>query len=150
MGEYDFEKDLPIAKETEKEVANLLKKKYNAEILGFNDTYKYDILTRIKGKEITIEVKEDFMCGDTGNTVVEFSCRGKHSGIQTTKADYYIYKMHKKEGIRYTIHKVEAIRKMINKGLFFRIVNGGDKDSDSLNYFFRYNIFIKTGIEIAP
>jgi len=150
MGQYDFKEDLPVAQETEKEVAEVLIRQYNAEILGFNDDYKYDILARIKGKEFKIEVKEDFMCGDTGNAAVEFSCRGKPSGIQTTEADYYIYKMHKEDGIKYTIHKVEAIKKMIDNGLFFRIVNGGDKDSNSLNYLFKYNIFIRTGTEIAP
>lgn len=36
-----------------------------------------------------IEVKRDFKISETGNVAVEFECRGKPSGIATTKSDWY-------------------------------------------------------------
>jgi len=145
---YDFSKDLPVARETEKEVANLLVKIYKGlEILDFEDTYKYDILATWNGKRFTVEVKEDFICEFTGNVGMEFSCRGHDSGIRTTESKYYLYKLHTKNyGIQYVIHKTSTLKKMIADKKYFRIVNGGDEGSDSMNYLFRYNTFIKDGV----
>jgi hypothetical protein len=36
-----------------------------------------------------IEVKRDFMTQKTGNVFIEYSSRGKASGISTTEAEYY-------------------------------------------------------------
>lgn len=146
MPNYNFRKDLPIAKETEKEIALMLEKEYNAEILEFENTNKYDIKACIKGEEVTFEVKEDFTCERTGNIGLEFGCRGKPSGIETSQADFYIYKIHTKDyGIKYVIHKVSEIKRMIADKEYFRIVNGGDIGSNSMNYLFKYDTFIKTG-----
>lgn len=146
MANYNFRKDLPIAKETEVEVSKVLEKLYNAEILDFEDTNKYDILTKIKDKEVTFEVKEDFMCWRTGNVAVEYECRGKPSGIETTESDFYIYKINYPENkVKYVMHKTDIIRDMIKKKNYFRIVNGGDKGSNSMNYLFKYDVFVKTG-----
>jgi len=151
MGEYNFKKDLSTANKTEKEIATFLEKKYNVEVLEFNDTSDYDLLVKKEdGSLVTFEVKEDFLCGETGNAVVEFECRGKPSGISVTKADYYIYKMHTRKGIRYIFHKTSDIVKMINNKKYRTIVNGGDENSDSMNYLFRYGVFSSTGKIIAP
>jgi hypothetical protein len=150
MPNYDFKKDLPIARNTEKEIATLLEKQYGAKILSFEDTNKYDILVLIKGKKIKIEIKEDFTGETTGNVGLEFSCRGKPSGIEVSEADYYIYKLHTMDyGIQYVLHSTAALKKMIANGEYFRIVNGGDKGSNSMNYLFKYNMFVRTG-KILP
>ena len=60
MSNYDFKKDFPIAKETEKEIANLLIEKYGTKILSYNDDYRYDLLVEAKSKKIKLEIKEDF------------------------------------------------------------------------------------------
>ena len=109
---YDFSKDLPVAQKTEKQVARILEKLYRAKILDFEDTYKYDILASLNGKNFTVEVKEDFTCEFTGNVGLEFSCRGHDSGIRTTEATYYIYKIHtKSDGIQFVVHTTKAIKK---------------------------------------
>jgi len=145
MPNYNFNDDLPAAIETEKEVAQIMAKIYDAEILKFEHSNKYDILARIKGKEYTFEVKEDFMSWKTGNVALEFECRGKLSGFNTTEADYYIYKIHGKNGIHFYLFKIENILKMVSDKAWFRVVNGGDKDSNSMNYLFKYETFIKYG-----
>jgi len=150
MANYNFRKDLPVAKETEKEVAKLLEEHYGVNILSFGDTGAYDILALIKGKEIKLEVKEDFMCGDTGNVALEFGCRGKPSGIETTEADFYIYKLHMSNScIHYVMQSTKLIREKIACSQYLRKVKGGDKGSNSMNYLFKYNVFIK-GASMLP
>jgi len=145
---YDFNKDFPIARETEKEVANILRD-YGAKILDFEDTNKYDILAEKDGSKFTVEVKEDFICENTGNVGLEFECRGKPSGIQTSKATFYVYKLHTRNyGIKFFMHKTGALKKMIAEEKYFRIVNGGDEGSDSMNYLFKYDTFIKGAFEL--
>lgn len=39
----------------------------------------------------TIEVKRDFRASQTGNVFVEFFCRGKPSGLATTKATHWAF-----------------------------------------------------------
>jgi len=142
---YDFKRDFPIAKKTEKEVGGILEKLYGAEILDYENTYRYDILTTIEDKHITFEVKEDFLCEYTGNVGLEYECRGKPSGIQTSESDYYIYKVHTKGGIKFILHKTSILKDMIENKSYFRIVNGGDKGSNSMNYLFKYDVFLETG-----
>jgi hypothetical protein len=146
MPNYNFRKDLPIAKQTEKEVAQFLTDCYGAHILGFDDTNRYDFLMQIEDKLIRIEVKEDFMCEKTGNVGLEYECRGKPSGLAVSEADYYIYKLHTKDhGIVYVRHSTAKLKEMIEKKLYSRIVNGGDKGSNSMNYLFKYAVFIQNG-----
>jgi hypothetical protein len=158
MPNYDFKLDLPIAKATEREVADLLVKNYGVEILNYEDTYRYDILARWAVSKM---FWEDFVGETTGNVGLEFECRGKPSGIQTTEADYYIYKLHtRSHTIQFVLHDTGVIKQMIEDKLYFRIVNGGDEGSNSMNYLFRYDVFVSTGkvlrteqdskVEIAP
>lgn len=145
MSYYDFKKDLPVAKKSEREVAAILIELYDANILEYGDTNKYDILAIIKGKDFRFEVKEDFLCEQTGNVGLEFECRGKPSGIQVTEADLHVHKIHTKQGIIYVIHKTDILKRMIEEKKYFRIVNGGDKGSNSMNYLFKYKVFVETG-----
>lgn len=46
---------------------------------------------------LNVEVKEDQKCHHTGNVGLEFMCSGKPSGIETTKADFYVYHIHTPE-----------------------------------------------------
>jgi len=146
MPHYNFKKDLPIAIATEIEIAELLKKIYNATILAFEHTNKYDILVSINGKEYTFEAKEDFTCERTGNVGIEYSCRGKPSGIEVSQADYYLYKLHTKDyGIQFILHSTRILKRKIENKEYFRTVNGGDPGSNSLNYLFKYDVFIQGG-----
>lgn len=146
MPYYNFDKDVEVAKKTEWEVVHLLEKKYGAKVSNINKDNRFDILALIKGKNFTFEVKEDFLGEVTGNVGLEFSCRGKPSGIQTSQANYYVYKLHtKNSGIQFVLLKTSTLKKMVADKLYFRIVNGGDKNSNSMNYLFKYDVFIKYG-----
>ena len=136
MPNYNFWDDLPIAQETEKEVADILSEK-GATIKSFNNDNKYDILMDYKGKEITVEVKEDFTCERTGNVGLEFSCRGKDSGIACSRADFYVYKVHQPDHqIHFYMMKTGDLKGLIAHKFYKRIVNGGDVGSNSMNYLF--------------
>jgi hypothetical protein len=143
MPNYDFKKDLPIARATELEVAGLLYKNYNAKLISSNHTNEYDLLISIDGKKTTIEVKEDFTCEKTGNIGLEYESWGRPAGIAVSKAAFYVYKAHTKNGIKYILHKTQTLKDKIAKQTYFRIVCGGDVGSNSMNYLFKYNEFIK-------
>jgi len=64
---YDFKVDLPDGEEAERTVAFLL---------------------HLEDGDL-IEVKRDFEVTKTGNVAIEYECRGKKSGIATTKAAWW-------------------------------------------------------------
>lgn len=139
---YDFDKDLPIAQATEKQVADFLVEKAKMTFINDNDDNKYDLLMKTQdGRDITIEVKEDFSCERTGNVGVEYECRGKPSGIDVSQADAYLYKVHEPSGKNglYVI-ATKKLKKMIAEEQYFRIVNGGDPGSNSMNYLFKLEV----------
>ena len=142
---YDFKKDLPVAKKTEDEVADFLVRRYGFLILERSDRKFYDLKLEKNGKIYLIEIKEDMSCKKTGNVALEFDCRGKPSGISVTKADSFIYKIHRPNEIVYLAIKTEALRQLIRDKKHIRIVCGGDVDSHSMNYLFRYDDFVKEG-----
>jgi len=45
------------------------------------------------GQSDAIEIKHDYKTVKTGNVFIEFECRGKQSGILTTKSDWYVFKL---------------------------------------------------------
>lgn len=152
MGKYNFDLDLPKAKKTEEEVGSLLSVLYKAKILKYEDSYRYDILVSINEKNYKFEVKEDFMCWKTGNIALEYESRGKPSGISTTESDFYVYKINwdksksrKNKNPEYVIHRTSTIKDLVTKKKFHRIVNGGDKNSNTMNYLFRYDVFVNKG-----
>jgi hypothetical protein len=141
VANYNFRKDLPVAKRTEKQVSDYLVSRGYGLIDECNNS-DYDIrMQRPSGEILTIEVKEDFMCKKTSNVAVEYYCRGKPSGISVSKADIYIYKVHEPNGQKnmYAI-KTSNLKKMVEDKLYHREVSGGDKGSDSRNYLFKLNV----------
>ncbi|HCW07145.1 MAG TPA: hypothetical protein DGG95_07260 [Cytophagales bacterium] len=151
MPNYDFNKDLPIAKKTEREVGQLMQSKYTGfKVLKYGDDNRFDILASFQNKTMTFEVKEDFTHAKTGNVGLEFSCRGKLSGISVSKAEYYIYKIHNADGTcGIYLFRTEVLKKMANDKLYFRIVNGGDVGSNSMNYLFKDYVFYKYAKKIG-
>lgn len=139
---YDFKLDLPIAQKTEHEVSFLFDEYYGYKTISICNTKAYDLLISDGKKQISIEVKEDFTCEKTGNVGVEFRCRGRDSGVRTTEADYYVYKVHTPRGtIEFLMISVEKLRSMIFLGLYHRVVVGGDPESNSMNYLFHLETF---------
>ena len=142
MPNYDFDLDLPIARKTEKQVAQFLVDNAGMTFLGECDTNAYDLEMQLSnGRVITIEVKEDFSCQRTGNVGLEYECRGKPSGISVSKADAYLYKIHQPDGKKglYVIGTKE-LKQMVERQEYFRIVNGGDPGSNSMNYLFKLGV----------
>lgn len=139
---YDFNLDLPIAKETERQVTEFLLNKFSGLcFLNECNNADYDVAFELQGNLFTVEIKEDFTCRKTGNVGVEFSCRGKDSGIRNTKANFYLYKIHEPDGTKslYWI-KTKTLKQMISDGLYHRTVNGGDEGSNSKCYLFYLSV----------
>jgi hypothetical protein len=139
---YDFRKDFPIARKTEAQIAQYLSETQKMKFLGECNNSDYDIrMETPSGKKITIEIKEDFSCARTGNIGVEYECRGRASGIEVSKADFYIYKVHQPDGKKgvYVI-QTPLLKKMIEDKEYFRTVVGGDPGSFSKNYLFKLDV----------
>lgn len=76
-----------------------------------------------------IEVKFDRMAHKTGNIFIEYMSRGKSSGISTTEADYWIYKIDN-TGVSIILDVIqlkEKLRTYYKNGIYLK--NGGDDDT---------------------
>ena len=141
---YDFAKDLPVAKKSEKQIAKFLVETQNMTFVGTSDDMPncrrsdFDIAMKWpSGKQVTIEIKEDFTCERTGNIGVEFESWGRKSGIEISKSDFYLYKIHMPGGkIGAYITPTSKLKEMISNRLYHRVVTGGDPGSFSKNYLF--------------
>ncbi len=146
MPNYNYAKDKPIANKTEMQVADIICSKTGYALEEVGKDHKYDLkFYRFKSlveKEVfTVEVKEDFTCKTTGNVGLEFECRGKPSGISTSEANYYCYKIHEPSGkIGLYLIKTKDLKTLITDKLYKRIINGGDVGSNSMNYLFPLEI----------
>lgn len=149
---YDFNKDLSVAEITEKKIAELLQAVFNLVVIKFSKTKEYDILMKGKktGDLYSFEVKEDFTHARTGNIGLEFESWGRESGIQVSKANYYVYKIHNADG-SYDVYVIETkvLKALINKKMYSRIVVGGDVGSESKNYLFKDSTFYKYARKIT-
>ena len=143
MGSYDFKIDLAVAKTTEQEISELLHRYYGVITKEFSNHKRYDLLVLSKKNPlgVTIEVKEDFQCGRTGNMALEFSSWERPSGITTTDAEFYIHKFHMRDGLEYWITKTSELKMLVSEKKYSRIVNGGDKGSNSMNYLITLGVF---------
>lgn len=144
MGAYDFDRDLETAKKTELEIAQILTNR-GCVVLNFKDDADYDLKVDKGGIITTIEVKEDFMCQKTGNVAVEFKCRGKYSGILTTIADYYIYKIWTNgyDAASYYSIPTDDLKKAIIAMEYKTVAIGGDAGSKTAMYLFGFEAFKK-------
>ena len=104
----------------------------------FNKNWEYDLkigkrgenhfsrLLREGAEYYTVEVKTDQQIDRTGNLFIEISSRGKQSGINRTKADYWYIQV-KDYGFGFMI-KTELLQKVL-KAHESDIVSGGDKNT---------------------
>ena len=141
MGNYNFAKDLKIEESTKKEVIDFLTN-FDFKLVKDNDDYRYDLKMSDGENEYTIEIKEDFMCKDTGNVAVEYYCRGKPSGIGRTEADIYFYKIHYDDDILYILTSTNKLKTAIENYKYVRTVTGGDKGSGTKMYLFKLDDYI--------
>lgn len=140
-----FQEKLSIANKTEREVANLLSVRGASNFEFCNDS-RWDIKCEKDDEIITLEVKEDFQCQQYNNIAVEFSSRDKPSGIEVTKAEYFVYVIHTKSGIKYLLFKTDKLKKMISDKRYSRIASGKDTDGNfNKFYLFPYEKFCTLG-----
>ena len=144
---YDFKKDVVIAEKTQIQIAKYLEKTQGMKFLDESSVAKgnhadYDIRMLTPGqREITIEIKEDFTCERTGNVGVEYECRGYPSGINRSKADFYMYKIHRPDSkVGLYVVQTSKLKQMIADELYFRTVVGGDPGSNSKCYLFKLDV----------
>jgi len=150
MANYIFSKDLEVATKTEEKIAEVLARVTGSTIKRLNNNRDYDILIERKGRDFYIELKEDFMAAKTGNIAVEYECRGKPSGISTSKSDVYAYLVHEsatKQSLFLT--DVKKLKDAINKRMFFREVSGGDAGSNTRMYLFKKHVFTEMSTKIC-
>lgn len=97
MANYDFKPDLRDGQQGQNVMKHFLEMYFGLKCLSQGITSEYDLkMVDPDSKKTTLyEVKTDLYEKDylkgTGNLVLEFECRGKASGIQVTRADYYIW-----------------------------------------------------------
>ena len=144
MGNYDFNKDIKIEEHTKLEIMKFLES-LGWRILNDNFDYRYDILMEKDGKPFKLEIKEDFRCAETGNIAVEYESRGKLSGISSTEADIYLYKIHLSDKIIYHVATVKKLMKSIALNQYHRIVGGGDYMSNTKMYLYKMPVYLSLG-----
>jgi hypothetical protein len=107
--------------------------------MEYNSDFKYDLYTGVLHGETwfhtlledkKIEVKYD---GDisnrTENVYVEYECRGKRSGIATTEADYWVFKLSGERAIVIGTEQLKnRLRELIRNGMAKSGVKGGDNN----------------------
>lgn len=147
MSNYNFDKDLLRSKNTELEIADILKNQHpGIQNIDFLNNNKGDLQIHLIDGIITIEIKEDLMAAKTGNVAVEYECRGKLSGISVTKAEVIIYKIHNSDkSITYFLIKTDELKKSIKNKWYDRTVTGGDVGSNTKMYLYKYNKFKELG-----
>lgn len=76
-----------------------------------------------------VEVKTDRIAHKTGNVFIEYESRGKPSGISTTDANYWVYRIEESNSaiILDVITLKNKLRLFHREGRY--IMNGGDNDT---------------------
>jgi hypothetical protein len=134
MANLNFSKDLVLGQEGETVIREFLESK-GCSFIEFNDDNKYDLKMNKNNEETTYEIKTDVLCKpskDTGNMFVEFYCREKPSGIETSEAKWFVtYFKHLNEA---WFIKTEKLKELIQNNNFHVIKNGGDLNSNTHGY----------------
>ena len=145
MASYNFNKDLPLGEKGEMVLKEHFQNKYNANYLGKSSTEEqryWDIKLHFPSKDTTntYEVKTDVF-SDTGNLFVEYTSRGKDTGIRITKADWWA-NIYWHLGEVWFI-KVDNLRQLIEDNNFRMTVNSGDEGSGTGGYLIPRHSFRK-------
>ena len=148
MGEFNhnyFPANVKRAEKGEYYVANLLNNNYadfDLDVHDLNQDYRFDIRGTLAGNPVHIEVKEDRRCNSTGNVVVEYKSKGRLSGISTTKADYWVFRLHRFNNIRHFIISIGNLKKVVKEEKYFMKKYMEDTDSNNNTYLFKYDKLI--------
>jgi|TARA_R110000744_G_scaffold45378_5_gene100785 hypothetical protein len=103
--------------------------------MKYNSDFKYDLDLGLLGEKLVVdiltnkkvEVKTDYKSSETGNVFIEYSSRGKDSGITISKAEFYCF-VTSNENI--TFIEIKKLKKLCRKYLNTnRDVKGGDNNT---------------------
>lgn len=105
-------------------------------------TKEYDFTVQFRGGEgWKCEVKEDFYCRRSNNVAIEFTSRGKPSGIVTTTADVWVIVAHQKDGKHVYCLKTVVLRWLIATKRYRKVhEDAGDRGSRTGIYLFPISI----------
>ena len=106
--------------------------------MEYNSDFQYDLKFGNKAetefaeivKDSTVEIKSDRKTIATGNIYIEYESRGKKSGLATTKAKTWVYKI--QEGCMIVIDTEllkKTLRYLIKSRLAVDKVRGGDNNT---------------------
>ena len=137
-----FQTDLTFGQVWEARSIKELSKTNDVVVQAPNRTYPY---WDFKINDIKFESKADKY--ETGNMMIEYSSRGKDSGIRTTTSDYYIYWFVTNE--RYYVIPTPVIKQMIKKKNYVKRLRGGDNNTSKM-YMFKERQFSKYLVKGNP
>jgi hypothetical protein len=101
--------------------------------MKYSGSFKHDVKVGLLGEdwakeffsgEFKLEVKFDSMAHISGNLFIEYSSRGKPSGIAATDAEYYLY-----------------IIAEFNYAIILNVENLKER----LRYYYKHNMYIRNG-----
>lgn len=77
-----------------------------------------------------IEVKSDRKTAETGNVYIEYWSRGKSSGISTTQADYYVYKVAEDTAVLISTEQLKKkLKQLVEQDKARMDIKGGDNNT---------------------
>tara|TARA_R100000234_G_scaffold4167_1_gene3262 strand:+ start:914 stop:1426 length:513 start_codon:yes stop_codon:yes gene_type:complete len=132
----NFDKDLADGQKGEQAVRHFVETVMEKQFKKYNDNANYDILFQNPYEDpVTFEVKTDYWEknideGGSGNMAIEYKCRGKPSGIRTTKATYFAYYFPNIRDKHLWVITVDNLKKLL-KNCVSKRVNGGETYYDS-------------------
>lgn len=100
--------------------------KYDLEFGVLNgETWFHELVTNKK-----VEVKSDRRTVETGNVYIEYWSRGKPSGIATTQADYYVYKIAEDTAFIISTEQLKKrLKQLVEDCKARKDVKGGDNNT---------------------
>lgn len=137
-GKFNFKKDLEVSEKTEEEIVEILHDHFGDSFIeaSYGEAFKhYDIKLVTTFQSVWLEVKEDFACKKYGNIAIEFSSRGKDSGIITTRAKFWLIKAHTPSGAELMSIRTADLRKLIDEKKYKRVASGGDGKTSQMYLF---------------
>jgi hypothetical protein len=130
MSYKNFNKDLPYGQKYEDRLRPILER-VGCEYKGSNDTKTHDKTYLLDGIELRFECKSDKRSNTTKNIAIEAECRGKPSGITTTKSDFWAHFYRKDNELYLLIISSRILRAEICTGKYGNRIGGDGTDTGS-------------------
>lgn len=137
MANYNFKDDILLGEQGENTILEDLIT-LGAILVSKNTTNTHDLIININGKKVTYECKTDVF-DDTGNMFIETSSRGKLSGINVTRADWFVTYFKNLNEIWYI--KTERLKEILAADVHPKIEQGGDINSRTEGFLLNKNAY---------